>query len=97
MKTYTITEKDVARLKTMTDEAGGALGRDLVHGIENRDSILDIHRNVMSTVKYCLINRWLETVAPSLTQGSMNPEYSGYEDDDAFKGSYESYGFGHEN
>ena len=50
----------------------------------------------MSTVKYCLVNRWLETVAPTQSQGSMNPEYSGYADDDAFKESYEFYGFGHE-
>ena len=97
MKTYTITEADVARLKAMTDEAGNAVGRDIVHGIENQDGIADIHRNVMSTVRYCLVNRWLETVAPTQSQGSMNPEYSGYADDDAFKESYESYGFGHEN
>ena len=97
MKTYTITEADVARLKAMTDEAGNAVGRDIVHGIENRDGIADIHQNVMSTVKYCLINRWLETVAPTQSLGAMNPEYWGYGDDDAFKESYAFYGFGHEN
>lgn len=97
MKTYTITEADVARLKAMTDEAGNAVGRDIVHGIENRDGIADIHQNVMATVKYCLVNRWLETIAPTQSLGAMNPEYWGYGDDDAFKESYESYGFGHEN
>ncbi len=50
MKTYTITEADVARLKAMTDEAGNAVGRDIIHGIENQDGIADIHRNVMSTL-----------------------------------------------
>lgn len=94
-KVVVMTVGDLRRLVEMTKELEPALGRDLVHGIENQDSIEDIHANVVSTVQSSLVNRWLGTVSQGLVGEGFDPEDNRYPDDDEWEEQYESYGFEH--
>lgn len=94
-KVVVMTVGDLRRLVEMSKELEPALGRDLVHGIHNQDSIEDIHTNVVSTVQTSLVNRWLNTVSQGLVGEGSDPEDNRYPDDDEWEGWYESYGFEH--
>lgn len=94
-KVVVMTVGDLRRLVEMSKELEPALGRDLVHGIENQDSIEDIHANVVSTVQSSLVNRWLGTVSQGLVGEGFDPEDNRYPDDDEWEEQYESYGFEH--
>ena len=94
-KVVVMTVGDLRRLVEMSKELEPALGRDLVHGIENQDSIEDIHANVVSTVQSSLVNRWLGTVSQGLVGEGFDPEDNRYPDDDEWEERYESYGFEH--
>ena len=94
-KVVVMTVGDLRRLVEMSKELEPAFGRDLVHGIENQDSIEDIHANVVSTVQSSLVNRWLGTVSQGLVGEGFDPEDNRYPDDDEWEEQYESYGFEH--
>lgn len=94
-KTVVMTVGDLRRLVEMSKELEPALGRDLVHGIENQDSIEDIHANVVSTVQTSLVNRWLNTVSQGIAGASSDPEDNTYPDDDEGEERYAEYGFEH--
>ena len=94
-KTVVMTVGDLRRLVEMSKELEPALGRDLVHGIENQDSIEDIHANVVSTVQTSLVNRWLNTVSQGIAGASSDPEDNRYPDDDEWEERYAEYGFEH--
>ena len=88
-----VTVRDAENLISMLEEARGAIGRDIVHGDINGDSPCDITENVLSTVEYRVIRRWLSQFFPERFKGEHPDEGEGYPDDDEFEDDYAEYGF----
>ena len=88
-----ITVYDAADLIDMLEEARGAIGRDIVHGDVNGDSPCDTTDNVIGTVEYRVIRRWLSQFFPERFKGEHPDEGEGYSDDEEFENVYADYGF----
>lgn len=89
----TITAYDAVDLIDMLAQARGAVGRDIVHGQMNEDSSIDMTDNVLATVEYRVIRRWLSQFFPDRFQGEHPDEGEGYPDDDDWLDEYADCGF----
>lgn len=85
---------DAADLLDMLEEARSAVGRDIVHGDVNGDSPKDVTDNVLATIEYGVIRRWLAQFYPDRFEGGHHPdEGEGYADDDEMQEAYADCGF----
>lgn len=87
-----IRTQDIRCLLDMLEEIEPAIGRSIVHGVQNGDSAECITQNILSDVRKCVIERWGQTFFPKDFRG-MEPSETGFPDDANFADVYEAAGY----
>lgn len=85
---------DAKMLLGMLEDARGAVGRDVVHGLVNDDTAEDITDNILTTVETRVLCRWLGRFLPGHYSGQHPDSGDGYADEDEhILAMYEKCGF----